>query len=54
MACKVGANVIGLCFQAFGLLQHGTEPLRLLRAAEKALYHVKRSGKQSYAPALTD
>ncbi|MEO6280600.1 sensor domain-containing diguanylate cyclase [Roseateles sp.] len=44
---SVGVSIGVACLPA-----HGTDPLGLVRAADEALYHVKRNGKQAFALAL--
>jgi diguanylate cyclase (GGDEF)-like protein len=46
---RVGVS-IGVAFQP----THAADPSALVRAADEALYHVKRNGKQAFALALAD
>lgn len=46
-AVSVGVSIGVACLPI-----HGSEPQRLTRAADEALYHVKRNGKQAFALAV--
>jgi len=53
IALSTGGSVrIGVSIGVACLPAHGTEPHALVRAADEALYHVKRNGKQAFALAL--
>ncbi|KQY81143.1 sensor domain-containing diguanylate cyclase [Pelomonas sp. Root1444] len=43
---------VGVSIGVACLPLHGSEPLRLVRIADEALYHVKRNGKSAFALAL--
>ncbi|KQW43748.1 MULTISPECIES: sensor domain-containing diguanylate cyclase [unclassified Roseateles] len=43
---------VGVSIGVACLPLHGSDPLQLVRAADEALYHVKRNGKLAYALAL--
>jgi diguanylate cyclase (GGDEF)-like protein len=54
IALSTGETVsVGVSVGVACLPLHGAEPQALVRAADEALYHVKRNGKRAFALALT-